>query len=118
MNKVSKILIMIICISVILTGVVYAATHIYKRYNTNHNITMKPTYESTIDENTMNNLWVGTLDLAWKDLQEKIAKNKIELEENVEIANELNASKFTKEMLDSNDYKINVERTWTNGYKI
>lgn len=118
MNKVSKILIMIICISVILTGVVYATTRIIKRFNTNHNITMKPTYESTIDENTINNLWVGTLDLAWKDLEEKIGQNKIELEENVEIANELNASKFSKEMLDSNDYKINVERTWTDGYKI
>lgn len=118
MNKVSKILIMIICISIILSGVVYAATRIYKRYNTNNNVTIKPTYESTIDENTINNLWVGTLDLAWKDLEEKIGQNKIELEENVEIANELNASKFSKEMLDSNDYKINVERTWTNGYKI
>lgn len=118
MNKVSKILIMIICISVILSGVVYAATRIIKSFNANHNITMKPTYESTIDENTINNLWVGTLDLAWKDLEEKLGQNKIELEENVQIANELNASKFSKEMLDSNDYKINVERTWTNGYKI
>lgn len=118
MNKVSKILIMIICISIILSGVVYAATRIYKRYNTNNNVTMKPTYESTIDENTINNLWIGTLDLAWKDLKEKIGQDKIELEENVDIANELNESKFSKEMLDSNDYKINVERTWTNGYKI
>ena len=118
MNKVSKILVMVICISIILCGVVYAATFIYKKYNTNNNVTMKPTYESTIDENTINNLWVGTLDLAWKDLEEKIGQNKIELEENVDIANELNASKFSKEMLDSNDYEINVERTWTNGYKI
>lgn len=118
MNKASKILIMIICISVILSGVVYAATRIIKSFNTNHNITMKPTYESTIDENIINNLWVGTLDLAWKDLEEKIGQDKIELEENVQIANELNASKFSKEMLDSNDYKINVERTWTDGYKI
>lgn len=118
MNKVSKILVMIICISVILSGVVYATTFIYKKFNTNYNITMKPTYESTIDENTINNLWVGTLDLAWKDLEEKIGKNKIELEENIEIANELNKSEFSKEMLNSNDYKINVERTLTNGYKI
>ena len=63
-------------------------------------------------------MWVGTLDLAWKDLAEKIGKDKIELEENVEIANKLNDSKFSKEMLDENDYKINVERTITNGYKI
>lgn len=118
MNKTSKIIITIICISTILTGVVYAATHIIKKNNTNHNITIKPTYESTIDENTINNLWIGTLDLAWKDLEEKIGKDKIELEENIKIADELNASKFSKDMLDSNDYTINVERTWTNGYKI
>lgn len=118
MNKVSKVIIMIICISVLLSGVVYAATIIYKNFNTNHNITMNPTYQSTLDENTINNLWVGTLDLAWKDLEEKIGHNKIEFEENIEIANELNNSTFSKEMLDSNDYKINVERTLTNGYKI
>lgn len=118
MNKISKILIIIICMSVILTGVVYATTHIIKKFNTNHNITMNPTYESTLDKNTINNLWVGTLDLAWKDLEEKIGKDKIELKENIEIANKLNASKFSKDMLDSNDYIINVERTCTNGYKI
>ena len=118
MNKVAKILIMIICVSAILTGVVYAAKHIIKNVNKNSNITMKPTYESTLDENTINNLWVGTLDLAWKDLEEKIGKEKIELKESVDIADKLNASKFSKDMLDSNDYQINVERTMTNGYKI
>ena len=118
MNKVSKILVMIIGISVILTGVVYATTHIIKKINKNHNITINPTYESTLDENTINNLWIGTLDLAWKDLEEKIGKNKIELKENIEIANKLNESKFSKDMLDSKDYTINVERTLTNGYKI
>ena len=119
MNKISKILIIIICISVILTGVVYATTHIIKKFNTNHNITMNPTYESTLDENTINNLWVGTLDLAWKDLEEKIGLNRIEIKGGTpQIAKELNESTFSKEMLDPNDYKINVERTITNGYKI
>ena len=119
MNKISKILIIIICISVILTGVVYATTHIIKKFNTNHNITMNPTYKSTLDENTINNLWVGTLDLAWKDLEEKIGLNRIEIKGGMpQIAKELNESTFSKEMLDPNDYKINVERTITNGYKI
>ena len=118
MNKITKILVIIISISVILAGAVYAATHIIKKINKNHNITINPTYESTLDENTINNLWIGTLDLAWKDLEEKIKKDKIELEENVEIANKLNSSKFSKKMLNSNDYTINVERTMTNGYKI
>ena len=122
MNKVSKVIIAILCISVVLAGGVYAVTVIYNNYiknNTNHNITMNPTYQSTLDENTINNLWIGTLDLAWKDLKEKISLDKIELEgDNPKIVDELNNSTFSKEMLNQNDYKINVERTATNGYKI
>ncbi len=122
MNKVKKALIIVICTTAILTGLVYAAKTVYNNYiknNKNHNITMNPTYQSTLDENTKNNLWVGTLDLAWKDLEEKINLDKINLEGgNPQIADDLNASTFSKEMLDPNDYKINVERTVTDGYKI
>lgn len=122
MNKVLKIFVIIICTTIALLGIVYATTVIYNKYiknNTNHNITMNPSYQSTLDENTINNLWVGTLDLAWKDLEEKIGLNKIELEGKMpQIANDLNESTFSKEMLNPNDYKINVERTVTNGYKI
>lgn len=122
MNKVLKIFVISICATVALTGIVYATTVIYNKYiknNTNHNITMNPSYQSTLDENAINNLWVGTLDLAWKELEDKIGLNKIELEgEMPQIANDLNESTFSKEMLNPNDYKINVERTVTNGYKI
>lgn len=119
MNKILKVLIIFTAITVLLSGIVYAVTQLYKRFNTNHNITMNPSYKSTLNENTINNLWVGTLDLAWKELAEKIGKEKIELEdENVQIAKDLSASPFTKEMLDKNDYKINIERTITNGYKV
>ena len=122
MNKVSKVIIAILCISVILAGGVYAITVIYNNYiknNTNHHITMNPTYQSTLDENTINNLWVGTLDLAWKDLKEKIGVDKIELEgDNLKIVDELNNSTFSKEMLNQKDYEIKIERTVTDGYKI
>lgn len=122
MNKVLKIFVITICTTIALSGIVYATTVIYNKYiknNTNHNIMMNPSYQSTLDENTINNLWVGTLDLAWKDLEDKIGLNKIELEgEMPQIANDLNESTFSKEMLNPNDYKINVERTVTNGYKI
>lgn len=122
MNKVLKIFVIIICTTIALSGIAYATTVIYNKYiknNTNHNVTMNPSYQSTLDENTINNLWVGTLDLAWKDLEDKIGLNKIELEgEMPQIANDLNESTFSKEMLNPNDYKINVERTVTNGYKI
>ena len=122
MNKVTKVIIAILCISVVLAGGVYAVTVIYNNYiknNTNHHITMNPTYQSTLDENTINNLWVGTLDLAWKDLKEKIGIDKIELEgDNPKIVDELNNSTFSKEMLNEKDYQINVERTVIDGYKI
>lgn len=115
-NKVSKMLIIAIVATAILSGLVYATTQIYKNYH----ITMKPTYQSTIDENTINNLWVGTLDLAWKDLEKQLGKGKIELEgnEELQIVSDLNSSNFSREMLDANDYTINVERTKTGGYKI
>lgn len=120
MSKGLKVGVMFIVATIALTGLAYAVSQIYKEFNTNHNITMNPSYQSTLDENTINNLWVGTLDLAWKELEEKIGKEKIELEdENLQIVDDLNTSTFTKEMLDSNDYEINVERTTaTNGYKI
>ena len=122
MNKVSKVIILVLCISVLLAGGVYAITVIYNNYiknNTNHHITMNPTYQSTLDENTINNLWVGTLDLAWKDLKGQIGIDKIELEgDNPKIVDELNNSTFSKEMLNEKDYQINVERTVTDGYKI
>ena len=86
MNKILKVLIIFTAITVLLSGIVYAVTQLYKRFNTNHNITMNPSCKSTLNENTINNLWVGTLDLAWKEFAEKIGKEKIELEdENVQI---------------------------------
>ena len=117
MNNVAKVLLVILCTTILLSGIVYAGVLIYKNLNKNHNVTFNPTYQSTLDEHTVNNLWIGTLDLAWKDLEEKVG-GRIELEENIDIANELNNSNFSKEMLDENDYTINVTRTVTNGYNI
>ena len=117
MNNVAKVLLVILCTTILLSGIVYAGVLICKNLNKNHNVTFNPTYQSTLDEHTVNNLWIGTLDLAWKDLEEKVG-GRIELEENIDIANELNNSSFSKEMLDENDYTINVTRTVTNGYNI
>ena len=117
MNNVAKVLLVILCTTILLSGIVYAGVLIYKNLNKNHNVTFNPTYQSSLDEHTVNNLWIGTLDLAWKDLEEKVG-GRIELEENIDIANELNNSSFSKDMLDENDYTINVTRTVTNGYNI
>ena len=122
MNKSLKVILIVILVGTLLSGIVYAGTVIYNNYiknNTNHNISMNPSYQSTLDENTINNLWVGTLDLAWKELENQLGKERIDLEDgNLPIVDDLNSSTFTKDMLDSNDYNITVERTITNGYKI
>ena len=119
MNKVSKILVIIICVSVALSSIVYAATQIIKVINKNNNVTFNPSYLSPLEENTINNIWVGTFDLAWKELAKKVGKNeKIELVENVETANELNESTFSKKMLSKEDYIINVSENESGGYDI
>ena len=122
MNKSLKVILIVILVGALLSGIVYAGTVIYNNYiknNTNHNISMNPSYQSTLDEKTINNLWVGTIDLAWKELENQLGKERIDLEDgNLPIVDDLNFSTFTKDMLDSNDYNITVERTITNGYKI
>ena len=122
MNKSLKVLLIVILVGTLLSGVVYAGAVIYNNYiknNRNHNISMNPSYQSTIDENTINNLWVGTLDIAWKELENKLERDKIDLQDgNLPVVDDLNSSTFTKDMLDSNDYSILVERTETQGYKI
>ena len=122
MNKSLKVLLIVILVGTLLSGVVYAGAVIYNNYiknNRNHNISMNPSYQSTIDENIINNLWVGTLDIAWKELENKLEMDKIDLQDgNLPVVDDLNSSTFTKDMLDSNDYSILVERTETQGYKI
>ena len=122
MNKSLKVILIVILVGALLSGVVYAGTVIYNNYiknNTNHNISMNPSYQSTLDEKTINNLWVGTIDLAWKELENQLGRERIDLEDgNIPIVDDLNSSTFTKDMLDENDYNITVERTLTGGYKI
>lgn len=117
MNKVVKVVMIILCVTILLSGVVYAGFVIYDIYHKNYNVTFQPTYESTLDENTINNVWIGTFDLAWKELAEQLGK-KIELEEDVAMADGLNESNFSKDMLSQEDYEIKVNRTETNGYHI
>ncbi|MCI8616761.1 MAG: RNA polymerase sigma factor [Clostridia bacterium] len=114
MNKVSKVLIIMICTIVTISGIAYAARSIYKKYN---QVKFNPTYQGTIDEKTKNNLWAGTFDLVWKELEEILGR-KIELEENVEMANQLNESEFSKKMLSKEDYQIEVKEENDGGYNI
>lgn len=123
MSKIAKVSIIIICILVLGAGIGYAVTKIVnekeRKEREEHIASLTPSFESTIDENTINNLWVGTLDLAWKELKERTGLNSIDLEEgNLPVVDALNNSKFSKKDLDSNDYNIKVERTGNGGYII
>ncbi len=119
MNKVSKVVIIIICVSVLLSGIVYATTQIIRTINKNNNVAFNPSYLSPLDENTANNIWVATFELAWKELAQKVGENgQIQLEENSQIAKELNQSDFSKNMLSEEDYTINVSENDSQGYDI
>ena len=117
-NPISKVLLVVVCI-ILLSGVAYGITAVVRKI-TNGNIRMNPSYQSTLDEHTINNLWVGTFDLAWKELEERLGVTRIQLEgDNIpQIALDLNASNFSKEMLNSKDYEINIETTVSGGYEI
>ena len=60
-----------------------------------------------------------TFELAWKELAQKIGNNeKIELEKDIAISNELNQSDFSKRMLSDEDYTISVNKNEFSGYDI
>lgn len=119
MNKISKVVIVIICTSVLLSGIVYATTQILKNLNKNSNITFNPSYQSKLDKNTINNIWVGTFELAWKSLAKEVGKNgRIQLVEEVEIAKQLNESTFSEKMLSKDDYMISVTKNDVGGFDI
>ncbi len=112
MNKVSKILMIIICTTVVLSGVVYAATQIYKHIKGKAQIT--PTYTSKISTMDSNKIWIGTFNLVWNDFMDDVIGGKIEFEDGYsEIADELNKQSFTVSELSENSYyKIHGESTF------
>ena len=111
MNKVSKILIIIISTSVILSGIVYAAAQIYRGIK--EKAEMTPTYTSKISTIDTNKVWIGTFNLVWNDFMNDIIGGKIEFEDGYsELANELNKQNFTvSELSEKSYYKIHGQST-------
>lgn len=119
MNKFFKVLIVVVCIIISLSAITYAATKIIKNIRKKDNITFNPSYESKLDENINNNIWVGTFELAWKELANKVGKDgKVELVEDVQIADELNKSTFSKDMISKDAYSLSVSKNESGGYDI
>ena len=110
-NKMSKILIFIILLTLTLFGVVYATIIISNDKKQKLKIT--PTYTSNISTIDTNKVWVGTFNLVWNDLVNEVVGKNIEFEDGQSIlVDELNKQSFTTEQLSLNSYfKIHGEET-------
>ena len=103
MNKVSKVIIAILCISILLAGGVYAIAKIVESFSGKAKIT--PTFTSKISSIDTNKVWCGTFNLVWNDFMNDVIGGKIEFEDGPsELADELNKQSFTANELNPNSY--------------
>ena len=103
MNKVSKVIIAILCISILLAGGVYATAKIVESFS--GKAKMAPTFTSKISSIDTNKVWCGTFNLVWNDFMNDVIGGKIEFEDGPsELADELNKQTFTVNELNSNSY--------------
>ena len=79
MNKVSKVIIAILCISILLAGGVYATAKIVESFSGKAKIT--PTFTSKISSIDTNKVWCGTFNLVWNDFINDVIGEKIEFED-------------------------------------
>ena len=110
MNKVLKILLVLICVSVALSGIVYATIKIYE--NVVGQAKMTPVFTGKIGNTDYNSIWVGTFNLAWNELMNQFTNGAVEFEYgNTELVYELNKQTFKKDQLSEEDYYIKVGKT-------
>ena len=103
MNEVSRFLIIIICIGVIFSGVVFATIKINNGIKGKTKLT--PIYTDKISTIDSNKVWCGTFNLVWNDFVNDVIDGKIEFEDGYsELANELNKQEFTASELNENSY--------------
>ena len=103
MNKFAKVIIAILCISVLLAGGVYATMKIIENFTGKAEIT--PTYTSKLSTMDSNKVWCGTFNLVWNDFMNDVVKGKIEFKDGEsELANELNKQSFKSDQLSENSY--------------
>ena len=103
MNKVTKVIIAILCISILLAGGVYAIAKIVESFSGKAKIT--PTFTSKISSIDTNKVWCGTFNLVWNDFMNDVIGGKIEFEDGPsELADELNKQSFTANELNPNSY--------------
>ena len=108
MNKASKILLILLASSIILSSVVYATVKIIE----NIKLKMIPAITCEVEDSNMNTIWVGSFQIAWNEFVNTVLNKDVDFEgEKSVLANELNKQTFTKEMLSNEDYYVKVGET-------
>src|SRR5699024_8428375 len=65
MSKLSKILLIILCTTLLLSGIVYAITKINE--NLEKKVELTPTFTGKLGNTDNNSMWIGTFNLAWNE---------------------------------------------------
>ena len=106
-NKIVKLLLWILIVTVTITGISYSGYKIYEKYKAN----IMPTYNSKINNIDENQVWIGTFNLAWNEFINQRIHEPVQLELNPKMAEELNKQDFTNKELSEESYYITVEET-------
>ena len=103
MNKIPKVIVIVLFISVFLVGGVYATKKIIENFTAKAQI--MPTYTSKLSTMDSNKVWVGTFNLVWNDFMNDVVKGPIIfVDGESELANELNKQSFKVNQLSENSY--------------
>ena len=107
-NKIIRLLLWFIIITVAISSLTYAGFVIYEKYKAS----LMPTYTNKFDNSEKNNMWICTFNLAWNEFMDQRFGGPVEFKEgNSELVNSLNQKDFTKDQLSSDDYYIKVAET-------
>ena len=101
-----KLYLFAIIIAIIVVGLyIFESEYGYKLNFVKPRYEAPEIYSKTTNNSNLDTIWCGTFQIAWNELME-YAGGIVEFEEENLLANELNGSKFTKEMLSENSYYV------------
>ena len=106
MNKVSKMFVILLFASIILSGAVYATIKIVENFK--GKAEMSPISTSKISSLDTNKVWIGTFNLVWNDFMNDVIGGNIEFEDGYSaLADELNKQNFKEDQLNEKSfYKV------------
>ena len=110
-NKILKIIMIVLVTSTILGGLVYASFKLHEK-NKDKQSNMIPIFTGKMGDTDTNNIWIGSFQLAWNEFLDEVVKGEVTFEDGEsDLVNELNKKIFTKDMLNKDDYYIKVGKT-------